>query len=153
VEHLLPVIIVSIIVAFIMYKNINKVTANIELKGDNSSYEFYAKYARVVERHIKDLQEIVEKNSVLKDEKYLLKDDISQGAIDEDLSSLIRRLAFFETLQAKQKSKKELEAQFFEILSSLDDIIIKSFKKGDELAEESREKLHLEYEKLKEGVV
>ncbi len=148
-EHLIPVVVVSIIVAFVMYKNINKITANIELKGDNISYEFYAKYARVVERRIKDLQEIVEKNSVLKDEKYLLKDDISQETVDEDLSSLIRRLAFFETVQAKQKSKKELEAQFFEILSSLDDIVTKSFKNGESLADEIREELQNEYQKLK----
>ena len=147
-EHLLPVIVVSLIVAFFMYKNINKITANID-NFEDKSYELYAKYARIVESYIKELQNNIEKNSVLSDEKYKLKEDIDAKVIEEELSSLIRKLAFFETLQAKQKKKKELESEFFEVLSSLDDLIHKSFKNGEELADEIRDNLHEEYIKLK----
>ncbi len=147
-EHLLPVIVVSLIVAFFMYKNINKITANID-NFEDKSYELYAKYARIVESYIKELQNNIEKNSVLSDEKYKLKENIDAKVIEEELSSLIRKLAFFETLQAKQKKKKELESEFFEVLSSLDDLIHKSFKNGEELADEIRDNLHEEYIKLK----
>ena len=147
-EHLLPVIVVSLIVAFFMYKNINKITANIDNLEDKS-YEMYAKYARIVEGYIKELQSNIEKNSVLADEKYKLQDSVNAKDLEENLSSLIRKLAFFETLQAKQKKKKELESDFFEVLSSLDDLIHKNFKNGEELADEVRDNLHEEYIKLK----
>ncbi len=147
-EHLVPVLVVSAIVAFFMYKNINKITADID-NFEDKSYELYAKYARIVESYIKELQNNIEKSSVLADEKYKLQDNIDAKTIEDELSSLIRKLAFFETLQAKQKQRKELESEFFTILSSLDDLIHKSFKNGEELADEVRDNLHEEYIKLK----
>ncbi len=147
-EHLVPVLVILAIVAFFMHKNIDKITSNIDSLEDKS-YELYAKYARIVERYIKDLQSNIEKNSVLVDEKYRLNDDIDAKELTQNLSSLIRKLAFFETLQAKQKSKKELESDFFELLSSLDSIIQKGFKNGENLADEIRDSLHDEYKKLK----
>ena len=147
-EHLVPVLVVSAIVAFFMYKNINKITSNIDNLEDKS-YELYAKYARIVEGYIKELQANIEKNSVLADEKYKLQEGVDAKELEENLSSLIRKLAFFETLQAKQKKKKELESDFFEVLSSLDSIIQKNFKNGENLADEIRDNLHEEYVKLK----
>jgi len=148
-QHLVPVLVVLAIVAFFMYKNINKITSNID-NFEDKSYELYAKYARIVEGYIKELQNNVEKNSVLNDDKYKLLEEVDAKELEEKLSSLIRKLAFFETLQAKQKKKKELEGDFFEILSSLDDLIQKNFKDGDKLADEIRDNLHDEYIKLKE---
>ena len=147
-EHLVPALVVVAIVAFFMYKNINKITSNIDTLEDKS-YELYAKYARIVERYIKELQETAEKNSILEDKKYKLNKDIKIDELTEEFSSLIRRLAFFETLQAKQKTRKELESDFFEVLSTLDNIIQKSFESGDKLADDIRDKLHEEYIKLK----
>ena len=131
-----------------MYKNINKITSNIDNLEDKS-YELYAKYARIVEGYIKELQANIEKNSVLADEKYKLQEGVDAKELEENLSSLIRKLAFFETLQAKQKKKKELEGDFFEVLSGLDSIIQKNFKNGENLADEIRDNLHEEYMKLK----
>ncbi len=147
-EHLVPVLVVSAIVAFFMYKNINKITSNIDNLEDKS-YELYAKYARIVEGYIKELQSNIEKNSVLADEKYKLQEGVDAKELEENLSSLIRKLAFFETLQAKQKKKKELESDFFEVLSSLDSMIQENFKNGENLADEIRDNLHEEYVKLK----
>ncbi len=147
-QHLVPAIIVMLVVAFFMYKNINKITSNIDNLEDRS-YELYAKYARIVEGYIKELQETIGKNSVLKDEKYRLVQNVKIQEVEDKLSSLIRKLAFFETLQAKQKKKKELESDFFEVLTALDNIIQSSFEHGDELADDTREKLHEEYIKLK----
>ncbi len=149
-EHLMPVIVVSLIVAFFMYKNINKITANIDTMEDNS-FEFYSKYSRIVEKHLDEIREIVDKNSVLSDERYKLKDETKREDIKEELSSNIRKLAYFETLQAKKRDKKELEAEFFEILSAIDKLIKDSFADGEKLADELREKLHKEYENLKEA--
>ncbi len=148
-EHLIPVITVSLIVAFFMYKNINKITSNVDNFSSNS-FELYAKYARIVERYIKNIEEIVEKNSVLENEKYILKNREKKEEIREKLFSFIRKLAFFETLQAKQKDKQEIESQFFEILSSLDSLIKENFKNGEYLADELRKNLHREYETLKD---
>ncbi len=151
-EHLVPVIVVSLIVAFFMYKNINKITANIDVLEDNT-YELYAKYARIVEKYIKNIEEIIEKNSVLTDEKYILSDETKRDDIKEKLFALVRKLAFFETLKAKEKNQKELEADFFEILSSLDAIIKDNFKDGESLADDLREELHNEYQNLREGYI
>jgi len=151
-SHLVPVIIVSLIVAFLMYKNINKITANIDTIEDNT-FGFYSKYSRIVERYIDEIREIVDKNSVLSDDRYKLKDETKRDEIKEELSSNIRKLAYFETLQAKNRDKKELETEFFKILSSVDHLIKENFINGEELADELRENLHKEYEKLKNGFV
>jgi len=148
-EHLVSALVVLSIVAFFMYKNIDKITSKMN-NFEDKSYELYAKYARIVEGYIKELQNNIEKNSVLSDEKYKLLDSVDAKELEEKLSSLIRKLAFFETLQAKQKKKKELESDFFEVLSGLDDLVHKNFKNGDKLADEIRDNLHDEYIKLKE---
>ncbi len=149
-DHLVPVVIVLLVVAFFMYQNINKITGNIDALEDNS-YEMYSKYARIVEKYIKDIEEIIDKNSVLNEDKYILKDKKDAEKTKQDLFSLVRKLAFFETLKAKEKSTKELESQFFEILSTLDAMVKDRFIDGEKLSDELRENLHNEYQNLKKG--
>jgi len=100
---------------------------------------------------IKDIEEIIDKNSVLNEDKYILKDKKDAEETKQDLFSLVRKLAFFETLKAKEKSTKELESQFFEILSTLDSIVKDRFIDGEKLSDELRENLHNEYQNLKKG--
>ncbi|NPA73869.1 MAG: hypothetical protein GXO12_04090 [Epsilonproteobacteria bacterium] len=148
-QHLLSAIIAIMIVAFFMYKNINKVILKVD-SIESNSFEFYSRYARIVERYIKELEEIVDKNSVLDNDRYLLSDETKRDEVKEELYSFIRKLAFFETQKAKEKDKKEIEKEFFYILSSLDESIKKYFKNGEDIADELREKLHEEYQKLKD---
>ncbi len=149
-NNLIPVLIIVAIVVFFMYQNINKITANIDMI-DNNSFEMYAKYVRIIEKYIKEIQEIIDKNSVLNDEKYILVNQDKKEDVNDKLFDIIRKLAFFETVQAKKKDKKEIESQLFDILISLDGIIKENFKNGESLADELRENLKKEYQKLKDG--
>ncbi len=149
-NYLIPALIVVVVVIFFMYQNINKITANIGMIDDNS-FEIYAKYARIIEKYIKEIQEIIDKNSVLNDEKYILTNQDKKEDVNDKLFDIIRNLAFFETVQAKNQDKKEIESQLFDILISLDTIIKENFKNGEKLADELRENLKKEYEKLKNG--
>jgi len=150
VNNLIPALIIVAIVIFFMYQNINKITANIDMIDDNS-FEIYAKYARIIEKYIKEIEEIIDKNSVLNDEKYILINQDRKEDVNDKLFDIIRKLAFFETVQAKKKDKNEIESQLFDILISLDAIIKENFKNGESLADELRENLKKEYQKLKDG--
>ncbi len=149
-NNLILILIIVAVVVFFMYRNINKITANIDTI-DNKSFEIYAKYVRIIEKYIKEIQENIDKNSVLNDEKYILTNQDKKDDISDKLFDIIRNLAFFETVQAKKKDKKEIESQLFDILISLDGIIKENFKNGESLADELRENLKKEYQKLKDG--
>ncbi len=149
-NNLILILIIVAVVVFFMYRNINKITANIDTI-DNKSFEIYAKYVRIIEKYIKEIQENIDKNSVLNDEKYILTNQDKKDDISDKLFDIIRSLAFFETVQAKKKDKKEIESQLFDILISLDGIIKENFKNGESLADELRENLKKEYQKLKDG--
>jgi len=136
VNNLIPALIIVAIVIFFMYQNINKITANIDMIDDNS-FEIYAKYARIIEKYIKEIEEIIDKNSVLNDEKYILINQDRKEDVNDKLFDIIRKLAFFETVQAKKKDKNEIEKE--------------NFKNGESLADELRENLKKEYQKLKDG--
>jgi len=137
---------VGSIIAFLLYKNLKKITDRLDIIED-SSFEIYSNFAVKAEEYLREI-----KNDIEKEEKLFLKERTKKKEIAEKFLDLIRELLFFETIQAKQMKKAEAEEKLFEILSSADEIIRKEIKEGEKIADSLREKLLNDYEKIKDEI-
>ncbi len=137
---------VGSIIAFLLYKNLKKITDRLDVIED-SSFEIYSNFAVKAEEYLREI-----KNDIEKEEKLFLKERTKKKEIAEKFLDLIRELLFFETIQAKQMKKAEAEEKLFEILSSADEIIRKEIKEGEKIADSLREKLLNDYEKIKDEI-
>jgi len=137
---------VGSIIAFLLYKNLKKITDRLDIIED-SSFEIYLNFAVKAEEYLREI-----KNDIEKEEKFFLKERTKKKEIAEKFLDLIRELLFFETIQAKQMKKAEAEEKLFEILSSADEIIRKEIKEGEKIADSLREKLLNDYEKIKDEI-
>ncbi len=143
---LLSVLLIVAIVAFVLYKNINKITKKLDMQ-DSGSHELYSKYASIIQEYIRKIRKEIE--SPNEDAKYILLDNTQTKQITNSLSDMLRKLVFFETLLAKQKSDSEIEEELFHLLSSLDKLLKEKFKNGETLADELRDKLYDDFNSLK----
>ncbi len=145
-NYILIAIIVGGFVAYLLYKNISHITNHLDNLGD-TSFEFYSEYSLFLNGIIKQIKQEIDYPK--ENSKYRLKDVSDNLEISAMLSSFIRKLVFFETVMAKQKSKEEIEAELYKILNSLDESIKNSFVDGEVLADELSEFLRYEFENLR----
>ncbi len=145
--EILSVLVVGSIVTWLMYQNINKVTANLptEKKG---SFESYAAFAGKMSEMIRKVKNDLDKDITSSHPIFVAKESCDTEARVKELLDLLRQSAFYETVMAKRKTPKEIEAAMAEILQKLDAIIISCCVEGEKLAEEVRENLHREYQKI-----
>ena len=116
-------ILFSLTVLFIMgvflYKNINKITQELDNRGeagrDKSIISIYAKFAGEIIYEIKELKSKIDPQNEKRE--YELKEGADFEQISSKLSDFIRKLVFFESMTARDKSPKEIEADLFEILN------------------------------------
>lgn len=150
-EQLIPVLMIVGIVAFIMMRQIGKVTDKIDRQPSVSTQNFerYAKFSAIIQEHVREIKYALD-SSKSKEEvtPFILKEDKNEAQALEKLSDFIRKLVFFETMMAKQKSAKEIESELFEVLSSLESFLIEFCIDGEELSEALRERLLEAYQQL-----
>jgi hypothetical protein len=134
-----------------LYKNINKITQELDNRGevdrDKSIVSIYAKFAGEIIYEIKELKSKIDPQNEKRE--YELKEGADFEQISSKLSDFIRKLVFFESMMARDKSPKEIEADLFEILSALDDLIIEHVINGERLSDSIRERLFESYKQLK----
>jgi hypothetical protein len=140
---LVSVVLVGGVVAYLMYQNINNITANIE-KRSSKGYEFFANLAGAAIEFIKDIKRDI--NGKSETPEFFLKDDSNKENILKELDDFIRKLAFYETVLAKKKEIDDIESEIAEIFISFDEFIKKNFKDGDLQADKIRESLHKIYQ-------
>lgn len=145
-DQLFPVIFVVAMITFILMKQIKHVTNNLDAKGDVSSFDKYAKFSVAIQNHIRDIKTDLDSSKNKEIIKYKLKEGIDEEDSIEKLSDFLRKLVFFETLLAKNKSSKEIESELFSILSQLDTFIKENCEDGEILADELRDNLLNSYE-------
>lgn len=145
--EVLSVLLVGSIVTFFMYQNINKITSNLAL-DKSGTFEEYAAFAAKVSEHIRKVKNDLDKDITCSDPVFCPKEECDTEKSVKDLLDLLRSSAFFETVMAKRKTPKEVEAAMADILQKLDEIIRKSCVNGDELADAVRDRLYEEYQKI-----
>ncbi len=146
--EVLSVLLVGSIVTYLMYQNITKVTANLEVEK-GGSFEAYAAFASKITNHIRRVKNDLDKDMESSYPRFHPTETCDTEATVKALLDLLRQTAFFETVMAKRKTPKEVEASLGEILGKFDEIIRTSCVDGDRLAEEVKESLYREYQKIR----
>ncbi len=147
-DQLIPVLMVVAIVAVMLSKQIGKVTQSIDLSLGKNSHEHYAHFSAIIQEHVREIKLHLDSTKEVENRIYKFLPDVKEDEVIEQLSDYIRKLVFFETMMAKQKSAKEIEAELFEILNGLELFLKNYCVDGEALSGELREKLLEAYSKL-----
>jgi len=143
----MSVVLVGGLVTYFMYLNINKVTQNLD-EDKTGSFESYAKFSAKIQEYIRRVKKGLDDDMECDDLKYCKNESCDSKAVTKELADLIRRSSFYETMLAKRKDPKEVEAGLIEILSKFDDIVRKNCIDGDMLADELRDMLAVDYKMI-----
>lgn len=141
--------IITIVVVIIMMKQIGKVTANIDTKSIENIPSIYASFASFIQEKIRAIKADIDHTKNTPSPLYILKDENSEEKNLEFLADNIRKLVFFETMNAKRKNPKEVEKELFNILSALDDFLNTYIQNGEKLADDLRDEFASEFQKMK----
>ncbi|MDD2385071.1 MAG: hypothetical protein PHN18_12840 [Sulfurospirillaceae bacterium] len=147
-EQIIPALMILGFVAIIMSKQINRVTKNLDNKQSSTGYSSYAKFSAVIQDEIREIKNQIDSSKIIENRHYILLEGKNESALLEILSDYIRKLVFFETLMAKQKSAQEIEADLFEILSGMELFLKENCVDGEMLADALRERLLNAYEQI-----
>lgn len=147
-EQLIPVLMIVAMVAFVLIKQIGKLTNKLDTLADESSYDRYAKFSAIIQERVREIKQSLDSSRVLNERPFQLLEGKNEEEALELLSNFIRKLVFFETMMAKQKSSQEIEAELFELLSHLDNFLKEYCVDGEALADALRENLFEAYEQL-----
>jgi len=145
-DQLFPVIFIVGLIAYMMIKQVGRVTFNLDQKGDTDGFEKYSKFSVAIQNHIRAIKLDIDSTKHIDNPRYILLNKKNEEDTIELLSDFLRKLVFFETLLAKQKTSTEIEGELFGVLSQLDELIKEKFKDGELLAEELKDNLLKEYE-------
>ncbi len=146
-DQLIPVLMIVGMVAFVMIRQIGKITKNTETK-QTGSFEKYAKFSSIIQEYVREIKASVDTSRESEDRKFKLVEGRNENQALEKLSDFIRKLVFFETMMAKQKNPKEIEAELFEVLNGLETFLKEFCEDGENLSEELREVLLEAYEQI-----
>ena len=145
-DQLFPVIFVVTMIAFILMKQIKHVTTDLDIKGDTNTFDRYSKFSVAIQNHLRAIKLDIDSSKKIENPRYILLEGIDEEEAIETLSDYLRKLVFFETLLAKQKTASEIESELFAILSQIDQFLKQNCVDGEQLAEELRDSLLAEYE-------
>ena len=145
--EILSVLLVGSIVTWLMYQNINRVTANLapEQRG---SFESYAAFAAAVGEEIRRVKNSLDPDIETEHPLCEAKPECDRQKAVRDLLDLLRESAFYETVMAKRKKAGEIEAALASILSRFDAIVRECCSDGEALADRIRETLHEAYQAI-----
>ncbi len=143
----MSVVFVGGLVTYFMYLNINKVTQNLE-DTKQGSFESYAKFSAKIQEYIRVVKRDLDDDMECDDPTYCKNGLCDSKKVTKELANLIRKSSFYETMLAKRKDPKDVEAGLFDILSEFDKIIRKNCIDGDILADELRYMLETDYKRI-----
>jgi len=149
-EQLIPVLMIVAMVAFVMIKQIGKLTNKLDVMQESTSYDRYARFSAIIQEHVRSIKQSLDSSKEVEVRPYVLLQGKDESDALEELSNFIRKLVFFETMMAKQKSAREIEAELFDVLNSLEIFLKNSCENGEALSDELRESLLKAYEALDE---
>ncbi|NOX15099.1 MAG: hypothetical protein GXP61_03580 [Epsilonproteobacteria bacterium] len=146
-DQFTPVIFVSIVVAFILIKNIKRITERMDIDALNP-YDRYASFSAHIQEYIRDIKKDITSTDT-QNSLFVLNDGKNLEKTEEKLSDYIRNLVFFETSMAKNRTKEDIEAQIAQILINLDGFVKENIKDGEQIAEKMREDLQSRFKELR----
>lgn len=126
-----------LVVAVILYKQINKITQNITIEDENPNLA-YSKFCDAIDEQIAILRQLAQDDKIVELNK---KDEIL-----ESLSDFSKELVFIESLNSKDST--QWQSKLFALLNRVDDFVESHFIDGDQVANKIKENLKEEFNKL-----
>ncbi len=128
---------IAIMVAIVMYIQINKLTKKID--EDPNDTNMYNKFCEAINNELMGFKE-----QFLNDESLNL---ISKSEFDEKIDDFIKELKFIQTMNTNRKDSKIWENSLFTFLDKIDKFISTNTKNGEKNADRLRNNLMLTYKK------
>lgn len=128
-----------------LYFAIKKLTLNIDEKTllEPIKADIYPKFCDLIDEKIKEFKENIQ------NENLSLKDKDKKDEFLEKLGDLSRELTFIQTMNLSNKSDSVWQNELFSFLKELETLLLEFLEKGEEEAENLRQDLMQEFEKLK----
>lgn len=149
-DQLLPVLLVTAFMAFILFKQINHIAKNSDKgvlqQSNNNNFKKYSNFSVSIQNYIRIIKNDLDSSKQTEEPIFKLLNNIDEKASLEELSDFLRKLVFFETLLAKQKTSEEIESELFAILDAIDSFIKTKCEDGEKLAQELKNKLFEEFQ-------
>ena len=143
--------IIIIIVAVVLYIQIQKLTKNIDINILNqpedqnlpvvTQAQKYKNFCGAIDKELREIKNIVLYDDELKDENF--KDEFL-----ENLSNISKKLTFIETMNSN-KNVSKWENELFSLLNNLNSLIEENLKNGEKIADELRGRLQKEFKSQK----
>lgn len=140
-NSLILAFIISLVVIFIMIKQINSVTDRIDQKSITNEPSVYSQFAGSIQEKIRAIKADIDSSKNTPSPTYTLLREEEEEKSLEFLADTIRKLVFFETMNSKRRSQKEVEKELFELLSLVDDFLKEKVVDGEKIADALRDEL------------
>jgi gas vesicle protein len=140
------VVLVGSVVTYFMYQNINKVTEVIEEKTKDNA-PGYARFSIKIQEYIRALKKDLDDDIDSSNPRFCKNEHCDEKKVLRELNDLIRKASFYETVLAKNKPRREVEADFVEILERLERVVSENCIDGTQEAEKLKNELFDEYQK------
>ncbi|MCE7084061.1 hypothetical protein LZV65_02610 [Campylobacter coli] len=129
----------------LLYFALKKLTLNIDEKAllEPIKLDIYPKFCDIIDERIREFKDGVQNNS------FTLKDQDKKDELLEKLGDLNRELTFIQTMNLSNKSDSVWQSELFDFLKELEKLLLEYLENGEEEAENLRENLMNEFEKLR----
>ncbi|WLQ75967.1 hypothetical protein P3277_02845 [Campylobacter jejuni] len=128
-----------------LYFAVKKLTLNIDEQTllEPIKMDVYPKFCDLIDEKIREFKENVQNTNLA------LKNSDQKDEILEKLGDLSRELTFIQTMNLSNKNDSIWQNELFSFLKELENLLLEYLEKGEEEAENLREFLMNEFEKLK----
>ncbi|PSM52626.1 hypothetical protein CBLAS_0736 [Campylobacter blaseri] len=135
-------IIAVLVVGFIIYKQIDKITQKLDKEEANPDMSRYVKFCDKIDNEIDKL------NTDIKFSNIVLKDNEKKDDFIEKLSLLRKELVFIQNMHSSNKNALTWEKKIFSFLTKFEDIVNEYLQDNEKINDEIRERLEKEFNSL-----
>lgn len=135
-------LVVALVVGFIIYKEISKVTSNIDIHEQNPDMSKYSKFCDFIDDEITSV-----KNSLMLENIKLKNEDLKDEFLDK-ISTLSKELVFLQNMSSSNKNANDWEKRLFDFLNKFESLNDKYLQNSQSLNDEIRQRLANKFRNL-----
>ena len=128
-------LVVALVVGFIIYKEISKVTSNIDIHEQNPDMSKYSKFCDFIDDEITSV-----KNSLMLENIKLKNEGLKDEFLDK-VSTLSKELVFLQNMSSSNKNANDWEKRLFDFLNKFESLNDEYLENSQNLNDEIRQRL------------
>ena len=128
-------LVVALVVGFIIYKEISKVTSNIDISEQNPDMSKYSKFCDFIDDEITSV-----KNSLMLENIKLKNESLKDEFLDK-VSTLSKELVFLQNMSSSNKNANDWEKRLFDFLNKFESLNDEYLQNSQNLNDEIRQRL------------